>query len=116
VAIVAATRKLACLFWCLLTRSRPRLRAALADAQEAAPARARRRRGAGRGRLSAHRGRLAGTKEGRGRNNRDVHLRAVKRQPARQGIGPRPCALARRCPRPEGTLATLDPPMGPPWS
>ena len=41
VAIVACGRKLACLFWCLLTRSGGlRLRAAVVDAEEAAPARA----------------------------------------------------------------------------
>ena len=53
VAIVATARKLACLFWHPLRGLR--LRAALADPQEAAPARAHRRRPKGQGRLRARR-------------------------------------------------------------
>jgi hypothetical protein len=45
IAIVASARKLACLFWCLLTRGRGLcLRAALAEQEEGAPPRAHRRR------------------------------------------------------------------------
>ena len=47
IAIVASARKLACLFWCLLTPRRGlRLRAALADQEEDAPPRAAGRRSA----------------------------------------------------------------------
>ena len=51
IAIVASARKLACLFWCLLTPRRGlRLRPALADQEEDAPPRAHRRRPALAGR------------------------------------------------------------------
>jgi transposase len=99
-----------------------RLRQTQPDPQEAPPARARRRsrarqgrarrlgrhqgaarggartRPSGRNRLPPPRQRLAAQK-GRGRDSGTRIFKAVKRQAARQGIGPRPCALARRRPR-----------------
>jgi len=110
-----------------------RLRAAVADQKEAASPRAPRRppalrvrgsrhlarqrrrppgrtrtRTPSRGRLPTHRARLprhAGEQDGRGRDTGTRIFRPSKRQAARQGIGPRPCALARRHPRPPRTLA-----------
>jgi transposase len=134
VAIVAAARKLACLFWCPAhARAGLRLRPAVANAQEAAPARthrrppaqharcrrhlARQRRGppgrararsAGRDRLPADRARLprhAGEQGGRERDTGTRTFRPSERQAARQGVGPRPCALARRRPRPHPKLS-----------
>jgi len=134
VAVVAAARKLACLFWCLLTREqdyayaqpsltkkklrRLELTAGLA-ALHAAGRRhlARQRRGPrgrararppGRGRLRAHRARLPrrpGQQGGRERDTGTRISRPSERQAARQGIGPKPCALARRHPRPQGGVA-----------
>ena len=114
VAVVAAARKLACLFWCMLTRGEdaqeapspraPSRRPALAGRPQRlerqpgdAPSRAR-TRPPNRARLPAHRCRLAHNK-GRGRDTGTRISRPSKRQAARQGIGPRPCALARRRPR-----------------
>jgi hypothetical protein len=111
-----------------------RLRAAIADQEEVAPPRAARRRRApplgrapqdrrhlaqdaagrrhrarppSRGRLPAAGHRLAAdTEEGRGRDTGTRIFRPSKRQAARQGVGPRPCALARRQDRrPARTLA-----------
>jgi transposase len=109
-----------------------RLRAAVADAQEAAQARADRGRGKpageqerplgrqrgdaqgrararrpGGGRLPAERSRLArspGQQGGRERDTGTRIFRPSERQAARQGIGPRPCALARRRSRPRALL------------
>jgi hypothetical protein len=64
-----------------------------------------------RDRLPTHRARLprhAGEQDGRGRDTGTRTFRPSKRQAARQGIGPRPCALARRHPRPPRTLARSD--------
>jgi transposase len=105
-----------------------RLRPAVADQEEAPPARAHRRRPAlpgrphrlvdkrrdasrrararptGGVRLPAHRRRLA-IDEGRERDTGTRITKALEGQPARQGIGPKPCALARRRPRPTQTLS-----------
>ena len=106
-----------------------RLRAAVVDAEEAAPARACRRRpkqardeerphgcqrgeaqgrararSAGRGRLQAHGQRLAGDpgkEKGRRRDTGARISRAVKRPSSAAGPGPRACALAGRLPAPE---------------
>ena len=134
VAIVAAARKLACLFWCLLTRetdyayaqpslTRKKLRRLeitagrpryspeaagnLARQRGGPPGRAR-ARPPGRDRLPADRARLPrrpGQHDGRERDTGTRIIRPSKRHAARQGIGPRPCALARRRPRPPATLA-----------
>jgi hypothetical protein len=104
-----------------------RLPAALAHTQEAAPARARRRRAALSGRphclvdqrrdaprrtrartpsrahLPTHSRRLA-IDEGRERDTGTRISRPSKRQAARQGNSPKPCALARRRPRPIRTI------------
>jgi transposase len=128
VAVVAAARKLACLFWCMLTRgedyafqqpslTRKKLRRlelqAGAQRGEVKPGiwstnDAMRQGGArtrppSRARLPTHRGRLA-VNEGRGRDTGTRISRPSKRQAARQGISPRPCALARRRPRPPELL------------
>ena len=134
VAITAAARKLACLFWCLLTRGQGlRLRAAVADSEEAPPARDPRRRkdaqghphgdlgdaaedanrgaragGAGRGRLPAERPRLArhaGTEEGRRRDTGARISWPVKRASSAAGPSPWARSLARRLPAPAETLA-----------
>jgi transposase len=118
VAIVATARKLACLFWCLLTREedyayaqpsltkkklrrleltagaeRGKVRPALVDQQGARKSRARARR-AGRGRLSAARCGLAVAKEkeGRGRPSgaRLVKSSSVEETATRQGSAPEP--------------------------
>jgi hypothetical protein len=128
IAIVASARKLACLFWCLLTRGED-----YAFAQPSLTTKKMRRLELAAGAPSRHGGRdvwstnqamrhaereLAlqaqhayertvatgkPTKRARARH-RDAHLKAAKRQAARQGISPRPCALARRRPRPDRTL------------
>lgn len=105
------------------------MRAAVADQAEAAPPRAARRRrapplgrtpqercpltqGAAGGRERARPpsgdclpapglGPAACSEEGRGRDTGTRIFRPSKRQAARQGVGPRPCALARRRPRPQ---------------
>jgi transposase len=129
VAIVACARKLACLFWVLLTREEDyafaqpsltrkkiRLLELTAGAQRHAPEGRRglvcqpgrspsraRARSPGRGRLPAHRPRLPrhpGHQDGRGRDTGTRTFRPSKRQAARQGHSPTPCALARRRPRP----------------
>ena len=82
VAVVAAARKLACLFWCLLTRETGlRLRPAVADAQEAAAAGDHRRPAALQPRGGRH---LA-------RQRRRPPGRARARPPGRDRL-PRPCA------------------------
>ena len=125
IAIVASARKLACLFWCLLTRGEDyAFAAALADRQEDAPPRAHRRRPALPGRprrlvdqrrdaprrtrarppsptrLRAHRQRLASTKNGR---ERDTGPR-IKwlLEGASRAADPKAqvCALTRRHSRP----------------
>ncbi|MCA1680487.1 MAG: IS110 family transposase [Actinobacteria bacterium] len=137
VAVVAAARKLACLFWCLLTReqdyayaqpslTRKKLRrleltagqpryspeaAGIWHANDAVR-QAERERAPGRSRLPAQRARLArhpGQQDGRERDTGTRIFRPSKRQAARQGVGPRPCALARRRPRPPRTLARSGP-------
>ena len=125
VAIVAAARKLACLFWCLLIRGEDyaygqpsltqkklrllEIRAGAQDAQghpdrnlgnEAEDARGRARAGGpGRGRLPAHGRRLAtnrGEKKGRRRDTGARISWAVKRPSSAAGPSPRACSLARR--------------------
>ena len=127
VAIVACARKLACLFWVLLTREEDyayaqpsltrkklRLLELTAGAQRygsegtgvwsaneavAAPSATSQ---PSRSRLPAHRARLPRHpgSQGRGRDTGTRIFRPSKRQAARQGHSPRPCALARRRPRP----------------
>ena len=129
VAIVACARKLACLFWCLLSRAedyayaqpsltRQKLRrlelGAGAESKRGTrsgpwprtrdpPGRAR-ARPASRGRLQAHGQRLAGDPgEEKGRR-RDTGARiswAVKRPSSAAGPSPRACALAGRLPAPD---------------
>jgi transposase len=122
IATVAVARKLVVLFWHLLTTeqdyafgrpslTRKKLRQLELAAGAARQGRARRlgrQQGAARGRartrppgrnrLPPPRQRLAAEKR-RGRDSETRIFKAVKRQAARQGIGPRPCALARRRPR-----------------
>ena len=125
IAIVASARKLACLFWCLLTRRGLRVRAAIADYQEDAPPRARRRRPAparrpphlerqpgdapsrtrtrapSPARLRTHRRRLAGQHGGCGRDTGARISKAVKRHSSAADLqAPAICALARRHPHP----------------
>ncbi len=131
-AVVAVARKLACLFWCLLTREedyaygqpsltkkklrRPEL-AAGAPKGKVAPGvwstnvamRKAERELARQGEQAykTHRRRLAGSRQAQGGRGRDTGTRISrpsKRQAARQGIGPKPCALARRRPRPNQLL------------
>src|SRR5439155_22899669 len=67
-----------------------------------------RTRAPGRGRLPAHRARLPRHRSLKGGRERDTATRISrppKRQAVRQGIGPWPCALARRHPRPRQDLA-----------
>ena len=133
VAIVACARKLACLFWVLLTREedyayaqpsltrkKMRLLELAAGAQRYGVRRHRglvgqpghppgrtRARNPGRGRLRPHRARLPrhpSQQSGRGRDTGTRIFRPSKRQAARQSHSPRPCALARRRPRPTPTL------------
>jgi transposase len=124
VAIVASARKLACLFWCLLTRepdyayaqpslTKKKLRRLELTAgapkgkakpglwacqHRHAPGRARTRTPR-RARIPPHRRRLAGQGQRRGRDTGTRFSRPSKRQAARQGTSPKPCALARRRPR-----------------
>ena len=127
VAITAASRKLACLFWCMLTRgedyaygqpslTRKKLRrlelragapkgevepGALVDQRGDAQRRAR-ARPPGRGRLQAHGRRLAARAEEKGRRC-DTGARISS---SAAGISPRTCALAgRHSRRPWRTLA-----------
>jgi hypothetical protein len=134
VAIVASARRLAVLFWHLLTKeqdyaypqpslTRKKLRRLelLAGAQKGQvrpgdpgreqgdqQARARARR-AGRARLPAQRPRSAGD-EGRERDTETRIFKAAWRQAARHGTGPRPCALARRRSRPGAPWQSRPPP------
>jgi hypothetical protein len=129
VAVVAAARKLACLFWCLLTReedyayaqpslTRKKLRrleltaghplytpeaAGVWHANDAV--RQAERELAQQAELAYQRSvrdwhAAQANKDGRGRDTGTRIFRPSKRQAARQGVGPRPCALARRRPRP----------------
>jgi transposase len=124
VAVVAAARKLACLFWCMLTRGedyaygqpsltrkklrrlelqagaeRGKVKPGLWAAKTAMRPSRTRTRPPSRTGLPAHRRRLA-LNERRGRDTGTRITRPSKRQAARQGTGPTPCALARRRPRP----------------
>jgi transposase len=87
VAVVAAARKLACLFWCPVNaRTGLRLPTAVADAQEAAPPRAHRRPPALHARGERH---LA-------RQRRHPAGRARARPPGRSRLRPQRARLARR--------------------
>jgi transposase len=123
VAVVAAARKLACLFWCMLTRgqdyaygqpslTKKKLRRLELTAgapryqggrsvwsTNDAMRQAERARPPSRARLPAHSRRLAIDK-GRERDTGTRITRPSKRQAARQGNSPKPRALARRRPRP----------------
>jgi transposase len=127
VAVVAAARKLACLFWCMLTRgqdyaygqpslTKKKLRrlelAAGAPRYQGgrsvwstndAMRQAERARPPSRARLPAHSRRLAIDKGASATPGR-ASSRPSKRQAARQGNSPKPCALARRRPRPQRTI------------
>jgi transposase len=133
VAVVAAARKLASLFWCLLTREQdyayaqpsltrkklrrlelaaghPRYTPKAADIWHANDAVRQAERELARQAETAYtrtvrdyhatQANKAGASATPGRASRPS-----ERQAARQGIGPRPCALARRRPRPPATLA-----------
>ena len=144
VAIVACARKLACLFWCLLSREEDyAYQAALADRQEAAAARGTRRlavaqgrphgdvrdpradaggraraRGAGRVRLRADGRRVAAdAREEEGGRRRDTGARIfwpVKRASSAAGRSPKSCALARRRRHPPASLTPTEPILRPP--
>ena len=135
----AAARKLACLFWCLLTREEDYAYAAtVADREEAAPARAPRRPQALQGlRGDRHLARqttpsatpsasspnrprpptgaasATGTPPGNEGRGRDTGARiSMARQAGKQRgrtTAPDACALARRHRRPPGTLARSEP-------
>ena len=128
VAIVACARKLACLFWVLLTREEDyayaqpsltrkklRLLELTAGAQRYAPegdgiwhanqaVRQAERELARQAEVAYQRTvrdyHAAQADQGRGRDTGTRIFRPSKRQAARQGHSPRPCALARRRPRP----------------
>jgi len=130
VAIVAAARKLACLFWVLLTReedyayAQPSLtRKKLRQLEITAGAKRYAPEGAGIWHANeavrqAERELAAQAEVAYTRTVRDYHatqaikpgagatriVRPSKRQAPRQGHSPRPCALARRRPRPSPTL------------
>ena len=129
VAVVAAARKLACLFWCMLTRgqdyaygqpslTRKKLRrlelTAGAPRDQGQPRRSGPTNDAMRQaeRELARQAELAyqrtvadwQSNEGRERDTGTRITKALEGQAARQGISPKPCALARRRPRPPELL------------
>jgi transposase len=133
IATVAVARKLVVLFWHLLTKQedyafqrasltqrklrrlelhagaerrrsggRPEARRSLTQGEATGRTGA---RPPGRNRLPAARlGLATDPKDGRGRDTGTRISRPSKRQAARQGLSPKPCALARRRPRPRQLL------------